>query len=55
VRPHRVVTFVTHSEMEKLEQICESEEKSLSAVAHEILARSLRRRGEVGALNNESK
>ena len=49
------MTFVTHAEMEKLEQICESQEKSLSAVAHEILARSLRRRGEVGTLNNESK
>lgn len=44
VRPHRVVTFVTHEEMAKLERICESEDKSLSAVAHDILARSLRRR-----------
>jgi len=50
-----VVTFVTHAEMEKLEQICESEEKSLSAVAHEILSRSLRRRGDLRALGDESK
>jgi hypothetical protein len=50
-----VVTFVTHAEMEKLEQICEGQEKSLSAVAHEILARSLRRRGNLRVLGYESK
>lgn len=43
-RPHRVVTFVTHAEMAKLEQMSEDAEKSLSAVAHEILSRSLRHR-----------
>ncbi len=47
VRPHRVVTFVTHAEMAKLARLCESEDKSLSAVTHEILSRSLRRRGPV--------
>ena len=54
-RPHRVVTFLTDAEMAKLEQICESEEKSLSAVAHEILARSLSRRGDVRVSVDESK
>jgi hypothetical protein len=49
-----VVTFVTHAEIEKLERICESEDKSLSAVAHEILARSLRRRGESSVLGDGS-
>ncbi len=44
VRPHRVVTFVTDTEIAKLEQICRKEMKSLSAVTHEILSRSLRRR-----------
>ena len=48
VRPHRVVTFVTHAEMAKFEQICENEQKSLSAVTHQILSRSLRRRGRCG-------
>ena len=55
VRPHRVVTFVTDAEMTKLEQICQGEEKSLSAVAHEILSRSLRRRGQVRATEDQSK
>jgi hypothetical protein len=50
-----VVTFVTHAEMAKLEQLCESEEKSLSAVAHQILSRSLRRRGSVRATEDQSK
>jgi len=49
------VTFVTHAEMAKLEQICQGEEKSLSAVAHEILSRSLRRRGQVRATDYQSK
>jgi len=49
-----VVTFVTHAEMERLEQICQGEEKSLSAVAHEILSRSLRRRGRTRAVGEMS-
>jgi len=49
-----VVTFVTDAEMAKLEQICQGEDKSLSAVTHEILSRSLRRRVDVRAFGNES-
>jgi hypothetical protein len=50
-----VVTFVTHAEMAKLEQICDSEQKSLSAVTHQILSRSLRRRGPVREGAEQSK
>ncbi len=55
VRPHRVVTFVTHAEMATLARLCESEDKSLSAVTHEILSRSLRRRGQGSANGDQSK
>ena len=44
VRPHRLVTFVTQAEMAQLRQICINEDKSLSALTHEILSRALRRR-----------
>jgi len=40
-RPHRVVTFVTRGELEKLEDIAEREERSLSAVTHRLLSRAL--------------
>jgi len=55
VRPRRVVTFVTEAEMTQLKQISETEDKSLSALAHEILARSLRRRMKLPAMANEAK
>jgi hypothetical protein len=48
------VTFVTHAEMAKLEQMSEDAEKSLSAVAHEILSRSLLRRNRTRAARRES-
>jgi hypothetical protein len=44
VRPCRLVTFVTHAEKAQLRRMSEAEGKSISALAHEILSRSLRRR-----------
>ena len=38
VRSNRVVTFVTKSELAKLERIAEQEKISLSAVVHRILS-----------------
>jgi len=38
VRSSRVVTFVTKSELAKLERIAEQERISLSAVVHRILS-----------------
>jgi len=55
VRSHRVVTFVTDAEMAQLELLSESEDRSLSAVAHDILARSLRRRAGARAAGEQSK
>ena len=40
-RSNRVVTFVTNSELEKLEQIAWEEDRSLSAVVHRIIAQHL--------------
>jgi hypothetical protein len=48
------VTFVTHAEMAKLEQMSEDAEKSLSAVAHQILSRSLRHRNRTRVVERES-
>ena len=42
VRSSRVVTFVTNSELAKLERIAEQERISLSAAAHRILSRLLK-------------
>lgn len=38
VRSNRVVTFVTKSELAKLERIAEQERISLSAIVHRILS-----------------
>ena len=43
VRSNRVVTYVTNAKLAKLERIADREGKPLSAVVHEILARSLGR------------
>ncbi len=37
-RSNRIVTFVTNSEMAKLERIVDQEKTSLSAVVHRILS-----------------
>ena len=42
VRSNRVVTFVTKSELAKLERIAEQERISLSAVVHRILSEFLK-------------
>ena len=44
-RSHRVVTFVTRGELEKLEEIAEREDRSLSAVTHRLLSRALEQQG----------
>ena len=41
VRSNRVVTYVTNVELAELERIADREGKPLSAVVHQILARSL--------------
>jgi hypothetical protein len=50
----RVVSFVTHAEMAKLEQMSEDVQKSLSAVAHQILSRSRRHRNRPRVVRRES-
>ena len=55
VRSHRVVTFLTEAEMAQLQLLSESEDRSLSAVAHDILARSLRRRAGAHVEREQSK
>jgi hypothetical protein len=40
VRPNRVVTFVTDSEFERLNELAETTGKSLSALVHDLLAPS---------------
>ena len=42
VRSNRIVTFVTNSEMAKLERIADQESVSLSAIVHQILSEFLR-------------
>jgi hypothetical protein len=39
------VTFVTDAEWAELHRLAQDEDKSLSALTHEIVSRSLRRRG----------
>ncbi len=41
-RSNRIVTFVTNSEMVKLERIADQERRSLSAVVHRILFKFLK-------------
>ncbi|MEH6549274.1 MAG: hypothetical protein V7711_17235 [Pseudomonadales bacterium] len=36
-RPNRIVTFVTNSELDKLEQVASDEERSMAAVVHRII------------------
>lgn len=36
-RPNRIVTFVTNSELHKLEQVAAEEERSMAAVVHRII------------------
>jgi hypothetical protein len=36
-RPHRIVTFVTELEKERLEQVTLDEERSMAAVVHRII------------------
>ena len=48
-RSERVVTFVTNSELAKLEQIAEWEDRSLSAVVHRIIVQHLEN---IGASEN---
>ena len=43
-RRNRVVTLMTDAESEKLTQIAETEDKSVSALVHEVLSRFIRRR-----------
>jgi len=40
-RPNRIVTFVTDKEYAKIEKIVKDTDKSMSAVCHELLVRSL--------------
>ena len=40
-RPHRVVTFVTGRELERLRQLMGQGDRSLSAVVHDLLALAL--------------
>jgi hypothetical protein len=40
-RPRRIVTFVTVAEFEKLNEIAEREDRSLSAVVHRLLSHAL--------------
>ncbi len=42
-RSHRVVTFITSSDLEKLYRIAEQEERSLSWIVHRILSDFLAR------------
>ncbi len=42
VRSNRIVTFVTNSEMAKLERTADQERVSLSSVVHQILSEFLR-------------
>ena len=42
VRSNRIVTFVTNSELAKLERIADQESVSLSAVVHRILSEFLK-------------
>ena len=44
VRRNRVTTFLTDAEFARLEAIADEKALPLSAAAHEILARSLKRR-----------
>ena len=44
IRRRRVVTLVTDSEFEKLARIADEEEKSLSAMVHQIISQYLKRR-----------
>ena len=41
VRSHRIVTFVTKAEMEKLDWLADRDAKALSAVVYEMLSNSL--------------
>jgi hypothetical protein len=41
-RRNRVVTMVTDSELEKLSMLADQEDKSLSAVVHQILSKRLK-------------
>ena len=43
VRPHRVVTFVTTSEFERLSEIADVSGKSLSVIVHDLVALGLGR------------
>jgi hypothetical protein len=36
-RPHRIVTFVTDMEKERLERVALDEERSMAAVVHRII------------------
>ena len=40
-RPHRVVTFVTAGELERLSTLTEKGDRSLSAVVHDLLVLAL--------------
>jgi len=40
-RPHRVVTFVTEAQSEKLRQIAQGDDRSLSAVVYRIISHYL--------------
>jgi hypothetical protein len=44
-RRNRVVTFVTDTELAKLERMADEEGKPLAAIIYHILSRSLKRRG----------
>jgi hypothetical protein len=45
IRNKRVVTLMTDAEFEKLIKIADEEEKSVSALVHQIVSRYLKRRG----------
>jgi hypothetical protein len=44
LRHKRVVTLMTNAEFEKLTKIADKEEKSVSALVHQIISRYLKRR-----------
>ncbi len=44
IRRNRVVTLMTDAEFEKLTRIADEEEKSVSAMVHQIISRYLKRR-----------
>ena len=44
-RPHRVVTFVTDSELKRLRALASADERSVSSIVHRLIAAQLRALG----------